>query len=55
MVAVASVRFIRVGRAIDSPEQRVDDARMDLALAGLMVVLGIALVLYVFHAMLTGL
>lgn len=55
MVAVAAVRFIRVGRAIDSPEQRIDDARLDLALAGLMVVLGIALVLYVFHAMLTGL
>lgn len=54
MVAMAAVRFIRTGRAIDSPEQRNDDARMDLALAGLMVVLGIALVLYVFHALLTG-
>ena len=55
MVAVAALRFIRTGRAIDSPEQRIDDTRMDLALAGVMVVLGIALVVYVFHALLTGL
>ncbi len=55
MVALAAVRFVRTGRAIDSPQRSNDDARMDLALAGLMVVLGIALVLYVFHALLTGL
>ena len=55
MVAMAAVRFVRTGRAIDSPDQRPDNARMDLALAGLMVILGIALVLYVFHALLTGL
>ncbi|HUZ31866.1 MAG TPA: DUF202 domain-containing protein [Xanthobacteraceae bacterium] len=54
MVAMAAVRFIRTGRAIDSPEQRNDNARMDLSLAGLMVVLGVALVLYVFHTLLTG-
>jgi len=55
MVAVAAARFVRTGRAIDSPELHVGDTRMDLALAGLMVVLGMALVLYVFHALLTGL
>jgi putative membrane protein len=55
MVAVAAVRFVRTGRAIDSQEQRANGARVDLALAGLMVVLGIALVLYLSHALLTGL
>jgi putative membrane protein len=55
MVAVAAVRFIRTSRAIDSPEQLVDGARMDLSLAGLMVALGIALVLYLSHAVLPAL
>lgn len=55
MVALAAARFVRTGRTIDSPELHAGDTRMDLALAGLMVVLGIALVLYVFHALLTGL
>jgi putative membrane protein len=55
MVAVAAVRFVRTGRAIDSPEQRADGARVDLTLAGLMVVLGIALVLYLSHTLVTGL
>ncbi len=54
MVAMAALRFIRTGRAIDSPELRDDGARMDLALAALMVVLGIALALYVFRALVTG-
>jgi len=55
MVAVAAVRFIRTGRAIDSHEQRVEGARTDLVLAALMVVLGVALVLYLSEALLTGL
>ncbi len=55
MVAVAAVRFIRTGRAIDSPEQRIGGARTDLALAALMVVLGVAMVLYLSQALLTGL
>ena len=55
MVAVAAARFVRTGRAIDSTEPRADGARMDLALAGLLVVLGIALVLYLAHTLLTGL
>lgn len=53
MVAMAAVRFVRTGRAIDSPQQRIDGARMDLALSLLMVVLGIALALYVAHTLLT--
>ncbi|MGH7042755.1 MAG: YidH family protein [Acetobacteraceae bacterium] len=55
MVAVAAARFVRTGRAIDSTELRADGARVDLALAGLLVVLGIALVLYLAHTLLTGL
>jgi putative membrane protein len=55
MVAAAAIRFIRIGRAIDSPEQRVDGSRMDLALTGLLLVLGIALALFLSHSLLTGL
>ena len=55
MVAVAALRFLRTGRAIDSPEPHTDGARVDLALAALMVVLGIALVAYLSHTLLTGL
>jgi putative membrane protein len=55
MVAVAAVRFVRTGRAIDSPEPGSGGARVDLALAGLMVVLGIALVLYLLHTVFAGL
>ncbi len=55
MVAVAAARFVRTGRAIDSAEPRADGARVDLALAGLMVVLGIALVLYLGHTLLAAL
>lgn len=55
MVAVAAVRFIRTGRAIDSPEPVASGARVDLALAILLVVLGVALVLYLSHTLLTGL
>ena len=55
IVAVAAVRFLRMGRAIDSPEPGVDNARVDLMLAGLMMVLGIALVLYLAHTLVTGL
>lgn len=54
MVAVAAVRFVRTGRAIDSPQPAADGARVDLTLAGLMVVLGIALVLYLSHTLLAG-
>ena len=55
MIAVAAVRFLRTGQAIDSPEQKTDAARVDVMLAGLMVVLGIALVAYLGHTVVTGL
>ena len=54
MVAMAAVRFIRTARAIESPQVHPDGARLDLALAGLLVVLGIALVLYLSHTLWTG-
>ena len=54
MVALAAVRFVHTGRAIDSADPRADSARADLALAGVMVALGIALVLYLAHTLLTG-
>lgn len=54
MVAVAAIRFVKTGRAIDSPQPGASGARIDLALAILMVVLGIALVLYLSHTLLSG-
>ena len=54
MVVVAAVRFVRTRRAIDNPEPRDEGARADLMLAGLMVLLGIALVLYLAHTVVTG-
>ncbi len=55
MVAMAAIRFIRTGRAIDSPEQCADNARADLTLSALILVLGISLVLYVSHVLWSGL
>lgn len=54
MVVVAAVRFVRTGRAIESTEPRSDGTRVDLALAVLMVALGIALMLYLAHTVVTA-
>lgn len=54
MVVVAAVRFVRTRQAIDSQEPRDEGARAALMLAGLMVLLGIALVLYLAHTVATG-
>ena len=54
MVALAAVRFVLTGRAIDSAAPGASRGRMDLALAGLMVALGIALVLYLLRTLLSG-
>jgi putative membrane protein len=43
MAAIAAVRFIHTGRAIDSTEANADSTRLDLTLAGLMVLLDISL------------
>jgi putative membrane protein len=46
IVAVAAMRFIRTARAIDSPERHLSGARADLLLAAMMLLLGVALVVY---------
>lgn len=54
MVILAALRFVRTRRAIESNVPRAEGARIDLALAILMVVLGIALVFYLAQAVLVG-
>jgi putative membrane protein len=54
MVALAAVRFVRTGRAIDSTDPTKERDRVDLGLAGLMVALGIALLLYLLQTLLVG-
>jgi putative membrane protein len=52
MVIVAIARFITTARYIDSDEVRAGTgSRVDIALAALMVLLGIALFLYLSHAL----
>ncbi len=55
MVAMAALRFLRTARAIDSAAPQSEGARVDLALAGIMVVLGIALVVYLAQTLTGGL
>ncbi len=55
MVAIAAVRFLRTDRAIDRPEGAAESARADLALAGLMIILGIALVVYLSQTLVAAL
>ncbi len=54
MVALAAVRFVRTSRAIDSTEPTADRDRVDLALAGLMVALGVAVLLYLGRTVFAG-
>lgn len=54
MVALAAVRFVRTGRAIDSAAPGADGARLDLALAALMVALGLGLMVYLARTLLAG-
>jgi len=55
IVTVAAVRFLRTRRAIDSAAQYLPSARADLLLAGLIVVLGIAMVVYLSETLISGL
>ena len=55
MVAVAAARFLRTRQAIEQAEVSRGGAGTDLALAGLLVLLGIALVLYLMQTLWTGL
>jgi putative membrane protein len=52
MVAVAAVRFLITAKQIDSDRPHPSTgARIDLALAALLVLLGFSLVLYLSHAL----
>ncbi len=51
IIAIAAIRFFRTRRAIDSPEPCFTGVRADLLLAVLMVVLGVALVLYLLETL----
>ena len=54
MVALAALRFVRTRRAIESAVPEPEGTRIDLALAALMVALGVALVLYLAKTVLGG-
>jgi putative membrane protein len=52
MVALAAARFLRTAKYIDSPERHpTTGSRIDVTLAGLLIVLGGALFLYLSHAL----
>jgi putative membrane protein len=51
MVAFAMIRFIRNARDIDSDEEKMGSgSRLDVALASLLILLGISMFLYLSHA-----
>ena len=54
MVVLAAVRFAHTRRAIDSANTKIETTGADLALAGMMTALGLALLLYLVHTLLNG-
>ena len=54
IVAVAGWRLVRIGAAIDAAEPRGDGEGVDLALAGLLTLLGAALTAYVAYTLRAG-
>jgi putative membrane protein len=51
MTVIAAIRFLKTRTAIDSPElHSVTGLRLDVALAALLALLGLALVFYLAHA-----
>ncbi len=51
MTAISVIRFLATRKAIDSPELHlISGLRLDLALAALLAFLGLALVFYLTHA-----
>jgi putative membrane protein len=56
MVGIAAARFVRIAKNIDREDMRTGTgSRIDIALAGLLVLLGCALFLYLSHALVTNL
>lgn len=52
LIFMAAARFRRLGRAIDSPELLPGPGmRLDIGLTAMIVVLGLALIVYLIHAM----
>ena len=52
MIALAAARFLRTAKNIDSDQPHPSTgARVDLALAALLVLLGLSLMLYLSHAL----
>ncbi len=54
MVVLAALRFVHTRRAIDSADPNINTMGADLALAALMALLGLALVLYLIHTLISG-
>jgi putative membrane protein len=51
MVALSMVRFIKIEKSIDSEDVRADaGAKLDIALALLLILLGVSMFLYLSHA-----
>ncbi|HEV2365485.1 MAG TPA: DUF202 domain-containing protein [Caulobacteraceae bacterium] len=55
MAGLATGRFLQTARDIDSGEEKVaSGARLDVALAGLLVLLGVSLFAYLAYTLVTG-
>lgn len=54
MVVLAAMRFIHTRRALDSANPQEGRVGADLALAAIMAILGVSLVVYLGHTLLTG-
>lgn len=55
IIIVATLRYFVTGRDIDSPDvKRRPGSRFDLTLAAMLVMLGVALLLYLTHAFVTA-
>ena len=54
MVVLAAVRFAHTRRTIDDAEPSTDRFGADMALAAMMTALGLALLLYLVHTLISG-
>ena len=55
ITVVAAIRFMKINKDIASPDlKNVDGARVDIVLAILLVLLGLGLMLYLSHAIITS-
>lgn len=55
ITVVATIRFVKINKDIASPDVKsVEGARIDIALAILLVLLGLGLMIYLSHAIITS-